>query len=154
MHTAISSRFFLIYCILDSYTVVHFVLLFSGERIQKADSFKEKHKQLSSDYVSPRNFAYLKGKYHEMVCQLRPFVYCVGLNNPPRICLTESRASKIYDVTNKGTVDVKWRVQEFAVKWHELPQTGITHWQTALKRTADWYFCLRLRLFYSWQSTV
>jgi hypothetical protein len=40
----------------------------------------------------------------------------------------ESRASKIYDVTIRGTVDVKWRVLEFAhllssaVKCRGLPQ--------------------------------
>jgi hypothetical protein len=36
-----------------------------------------------------KQFSYvLKGKYHEMVCQLRLLVYSLGLNNPPRICLT------------------------------------------------------------------
>jgi hypothetical protein len=33
----------------------------------------------------------------------------------------ESRASTIYDATNKGTVDVKWRVLEFA---HLLSSAG------------------------------
>jgi hypothetical protein len=43
----------------------------------------------------------------------------------------------MYDVTNRGTVDVKWQVLEFghllssAVKCRGLP--GITSWQTALK---------------------
>jgi hypothetical protein len=56
-------------------------------------------------------------------------VYSLGRNNPPRIVLhLESRASKIYDVTNRGTVYVKWRILEFAhlvssaVKCRGLPQ--------------------------------
>jgi hypothetical protein len=66
-----------------------------------------------------------------MVCQLRPWVYSLGLNKTIRcvyVLHLESRAAKIYDVTNRGTVDVKWRVLEFghlpssAVKWCGLPQ--------------------------------
>jgi hypothetical protein len=62
-------------------------------------------------------------------------VYCsLSLNNPYLSYLSVSvlhlgsRTSKIYDVTNRGTVDVKWRVLEYfhllssAVKCHGLPQ--------------------------------
>jgi hypothetical protein len=53
-------------------------------------------------------------------------------------------ASKIYDLTNMATDDVKWRVlhgiQSFAKFCGQMPRiatTGITSWQTALKWTAD-----------------
>jgi hypothetical protein len=51
--------------------------------------------------------------------------------------------SKIYDATNRGTVDVKWRVagiRSFAKFPGQMPliaTTGITSWQTALKWMAD-----------------
>jgi hypothetical protein len=57
--------------------------------------------------------------------------YSLGLNNPRRrvsVLHLDSRASKICDVTNRGIVDVKWRVLEFAdllssaVKCRGLPQ--------------------------------
>jgi hypothetical protein len=66
-------------------------------------------------------------------------VYSLGVS----VLHLESHASKIYDVTNRGTVDVKWRVLEFgqllssAVKCRGFATTGITSWQTALKWTAD-----------------
>jgi hypothetical protein len=64
-----------------------------------------------------------------MVCQLRPLVY-IRLNNLPRICRTprKSRVKKNYDITNRGTVDGKWRGLEFghllssAVKCRRLQQ--------------------------------
>jgi hypothetical protein len=52
----------------------------------------------------------------------------------------------MYDVTNRGTVDVKWRVptgteiHSFAKRRSPMPRiitTGIVPWQTALKWTAD-----------------
>jgi hypothetical protein len=84
------------------------------------------------------------GQYHEIVRQLRPLVYSLDLNNPPStvtVLHLESRASKINDLTNRGTVDVKWRVLEFghlqssALKYRGL--LGMTPWQTVLKFTAD-----------------
>jgi hypothetical protein len=64
-----------------------------------------------------------------MVCQLRPLVYSLGLNNPPRtgICLTP-RKLRVKNLWLTGTVDVKWRVLECghllssAVKCRGLPQ--------------------------------
>jgi hypothetical protein len=37
-----------------------------------------------------------KGQWHEIVCQLRPFVYCLGLTNSARISFTlvKSRVAK------------------------------------------------------------
>jgi hypothetical protein len=67
-------------------------------------------------------------------------MYRIGLNNPPRICLT-SRKSRvnIYDATNRQTVNVKWRVLEFtellssALKYCGLPRQAMAlPWQTAL----------------------
>jgi hypothetical protein len=45
-------------------------------------------------------------------------VYSLGLNIPPRtvtVLHLESRASKIYDSTNKETADVKWRELDFSL---------------------------------------
>jgi hypothetical protein len=48
------------------------------------------------------------------VYQLRPLVFSLGLNNPPRILYSKSRAAKRYDASNMGTLDVKWRELEFS----------------------------------------
>jgi hypothetical protein len=68
-------------------------------------------------------------------------MYSLGLNNPPRICLhLESHSSKIYDVTNRGTVHVKLWVMQFAKLHSQMPwiaTTGRTPWQTAVNWTAD-----------------
>jgi hypothetical protein len=45
-------------------------------------------------------------------------MYSLGLNNTPRINFKIkllSRASKIYDASNRGPLDVKWRVLDFSV---------------------------------------
>jgi hypothetical protein len=47
-----------------------------------------------------------------MLCQLRPLTYSLGLDIAPRISFTvhfKSRASKIYDSSNRGPLEVKWR---------------------------------------------
>jgi hypothetical protein len=72
-----------------------------------------------------------------MVCQLRPLVYSLGLNNPPRICLTprKSRVKNLWS-NKQGTVYVKWRVLEFG-QMPRIATTVITSWQTTLKWNAD-----------------
>jgi hypothetical protein len=52
----------------------------------------------------------------------------------------ESRASKIYDATNRRPVDLKWRVLEFGQFRSQMPRiatTGMNFWQKALKWIAD-----------------
>jgi hypothetical protein len=79
-----------------------------------------------------------------MVCQLRPLVYRLGLNNPPRICLTP-RKSLVKNLwrNNQRNCWCKMAgagIRSFAKFHGEMPRiatTGITSWQTALKRTAD-----------------
>jgi hypothetical protein len=39
-------------------------------------------------------------------------VFSLGLNDPPRRYFI--RAAKRYDASNRGTLDVKWRVLEFS----------------------------------------
>jgi hypothetical protein len=52
-----------------------------------------------------------------IVYQLRPLVFSLGLNNPPRIGIlySKSRAAKRYDASNRGTLDVKWRELELSL---------------------------------------
>jgi hypothetical protein len=86
----------------------------------------------------------LKGYYHEMVCQLRPLVYSLGLNNPPRICLTprKTRVKNVWRII-QGNCQFKmvgagiWSFAKFHGKMPQIATTGITSWQTALKWTAD-----------------
>jgi hypothetical protein len=88
--------------------------------------------------------SFLKGKYHEMVCQLRPFVYSLGLNNPPYICLTprKSRVKNLWH-NKQGNCQCKMAgtgIRSFAKLGSQMPRiatTGITPWKTALKWTAD-----------------
>jgi hypothetical protein len=79
-----------------------------------------------------------------MVCQLRPLVYSLGLNNPPHICLTprKSRVKNLW--RNKhGNCRCKMAgagIRSFSKFRGQMPRiatTGITSWQTALKWTAD-----------------
>jgi hypothetical protein len=79
-----------------------------------------------------------------MVCQLRPLVYSLGLNNPPRICLTPRKLRVKNLWRNKqGNCRCKMagaRIRSFTKFCGQMPQiatTGITSWQTALKWTAD-----------------
>jgi hypothetical protein len=79
-----------------------------------------------------------------MVCQLRPLVNCLGLNNPPRICLTprKSRVKNVWRI-KQGNCRCKMAgagIRSFAKFRGQMPRistTGITSWQTALKWTAD-----------------
>jgi hypothetical protein len=79
-----------------------------------------------------------------MVCQLRPFVYSLGLNNPPRICLAprKSRVKNLWR-NKQGNFRRKMAgtgIHSFAKLCSQMPRiatTGITLWQTALKWTAD-----------------
>jgi hypothetical protein len=79
-----------------------------------------------------------------MVCHLRPLVYSLGLNNPPRICLTPRKSCVKNLWRNKqGNCRCKMAgagIRSFAKFWGQMPRiatTGITSWQTALKWTAD-----------------
>jgi hypothetical protein len=79
-----------------------------------------------------------------MVCQLGPLVYSLGLNNPPRICLTprKSRVKNLWR-NKQGNCQFKMAgagIRSFAKFGGQMPRiatTGITSWQTALKWTAD-----------------
>jgi hypothetical protein len=80
-----------------------------------------------------------------MVCQLRPLVYSLGLNNPPRICLTP-RKLRIKNLwrNKQGNCRCKMAgagIRSFDKFCGQMPRiattTGITSLQTALKWTAD-----------------
>jgi hypothetical protein len=79
-----------------------------------------------------------------MICQLRPLVYSLGLNIPPRICLTprKSRVKNLWR-NKQGNCRCKMAgagIRSFAKFRGQMPQiatTGITSSQTALKWTAD-----------------
>jgi hypothetical protein len=79
-----------------------------------------------------------------MVCQLRPSVYSLGLNNPLRICLTPRKPCVKNLWSNKqGNCQCKMagaEIRSFAKFRGQMPRiatTGITSWQTFLKWTAD-----------------
>jgi hypothetical protein len=91
------------------------------------------------------NVKVLKGKYHEMTCQLRPLVYSLGLNNPPRICLTPRKSCVKNLWPNKqGNCQCKmagagiWSFAKFCGQIPRIATTGLASWQTALKWTADY----------------
>jgi hypothetical protein len=79
-----------------------------------------------------------------MVCQLRPLVYSLGLNNLPRICLTprKSRLKNLWR-NKQGNCLCKMAgagIRSFAKFRSQMPRiatTGIASWQTALKWTAE-----------------
>jgi hypothetical protein len=79
-----------------------------------------------------------------MVCQLRPLVYSLGLNNPPRIYLTP-RKSRVKNVwrNKQGNCRCKMAgagIRSFAKFRGQMPRIatiGITSWHTAFKWTAD-----------------
>jgi hypothetical protein len=79
-----------------------------------------------------------------MVCQLRPLVYCLGLNNPPRICVTP-RKSRVKNLWRNKLGNCRCKMagagfRSFAKFRGQMPRiatTGIISWQTALKWTAD-----------------
>jgi hypothetical protein len=79
-----------------------------------------------------------------MVCQLRPLVYSLGLNNPPSICLTprKSRVKNLWH-NKQGNCRCKmagagiWSFAKFRCQMPQIATTGITSWQPALKWTAD-----------------
>jgi hypothetical protein len=58
-------------------------------------------------------------KCHEIVCQLRPLLYSLGLTNELCIStLVKSRVKTIlyeYDTSNRGPLDVKWRGVNFSL---------------------------------------
>jgi hypothetical protein len=79
-----------------------------------------------------------------MVCQLRPLVYSLGQNNPPRICLTPRKLRVKNVLRNKqGNCRCKmagariWSFVKFRGQMPRIATTGITSWQTALKWTGD-----------------
>jgi hypothetical protein len=139
-------------------------------------TLKNKFEMLRGNSVG-KHFFTLKGKYHEMVCQLRPLLYSLGLNNPPRICLTprKSRVKNLWR-NKQGNCRCKMAgagIWSFAKFRGQMPLIA-TSWQTALKWTANcqvpcsgcrgqikpvairsqiytlWQSAQRL--FYSWQS--
>jgi hypothetical protein len=75
-----------------------------------------------------------------MVCQLRPLVYSLGLDNPPRICLTP-RKSRVKNLcrNKQGNCQRKmagaeiWSFAKFRSQMPRIAKTGITSWQTVLK---------------------
>jgi hypothetical protein len=69
-----------------------------------------------------------------MVCQLRPLVYSLGLNNPPRICLTP-RKSRVKNLWRNKQGNCWCKMADGQMP--RIATTGITSWQTALKWTAD-----------------
>jgi hypothetical protein len=79
-----------------------------------------------------------------MVCQLRPLVYSLGLNNLPRICLTP-RKSCVKNLWRNKQVNCRCKmagagIRSFAKFCGQMPRIatiGRTSWQTALKWTAD-----------------
>jgi hypothetical protein len=79
-----------------------------------------------------------------MVCQLRPLVYSLVLNNPPRICLTprKSRVKNLWG-NKQGKCRCKMAgagIRSFAKFRGQMPRiatAGITSLQTPLKWTAD-----------------
>jgi hypothetical protein len=79
-----------------------------------------------------------------MVCQLRPLVFSLGINNPPRIYLTprKSRLKNLWH-NKQGNCRCKTAVAgirslaKFRGQMLRIVTTGITSWQTALKWTAD-----------------
>jgi hypothetical protein len=79
-----------------------------------------------------------------MVCQLKPLVYSLGMNNPPHICLTPRKSCfKNLSRNKQGTCRCKMAgagIRSFAKFRCQMPRiakTGITSWQTALKWAAD-----------------
>jgi hypothetical protein len=79
-----------------------------------------------------------------MVCQLRPLVYSLGLNNPPRICLTPRKSCVKNLWRNKQgncrCIMAGTGIRSFAKFLGQMPRiatTGITSWQTTLKWTAE-----------------
>jgi hypothetical protein len=79
-----------------------------------------------------------------MVCQLRPLVYSLALNNLPRICLTprKLRVKSLWH-NKQGNCRCKmagagiWSFAKFCGQMPWIATTGITSWQTALKCTVD-----------------
>jgi hypothetical protein len=79
-----------------------------------------------------------------MVCQLRPLVYSLGLNNPPRICL-KPRKLRVKNLRRKKQGDCRCKIAgtginslaTFRTPIPGFATTGITPWQPALKCTAD-----------------
>jgi hypothetical protein len=72
-----------------------------------------------------------------MVCPLRPLMYSLGLNNPPRICLTprKSRVKNLW-CNKQGNCRCKmaggiWSFAKFRGQMPWIATTGITSWQTA-----------------------
>jgi hypothetical protein len=96
--------------------------LFSLELDYQLNRDKESHlKSLCQALFSYREwidctvFSHLFKGIVSRVCQLRPLVYSFGPNNMPRISfkLVQSRIKKIYDASNRGPLDVKWRELDF-----------------------------------------
>jgi hypothetical protein len=79
-----------------------------------------------------------------MVCQLRPLVYSLGINNPPLICLTP-RKSHVKNLWHNKQENCRCEmagagIRSFAKFCGQMPRiatTAITSCQTAFKWTAD-----------------
>jgi hypothetical protein len=79
-----------------------------------------------------------------MVCQLRPLVNSLGLNNPPRIRLTP-RKSCVKNLWCNKQGNCQYRMAgagirslaKFRGQMPRIARTGINSWQTAFKWTAD-----------------
>jgi hypothetical protein len=79
-----------------------------------------------------------------MVCQLWPLMCCLGLNNPPCICLPprKSRFKNLWH-NKRGNCRCKMAgagfrsFAKFRGQMLRIATTGTTSWQTSLKWTAD-----------------
>jgi hypothetical protein len=79
-----------------------------------------------------------------MVCQLRPLVYSLGLNNPLRICLTP-RKWRVKNLWHNKQENCRCKMagvgirpfSKFRGQMPRIATTGLTSRQTALKWTAD-----------------
>jgi hypothetical protein len=67
------------------------------------------------------------------VCQLRPLMYSLGLNNAPRISFKLLKLRiKIYDVSNRQFLDVKWRGLVSTLLLNSALKFVTLYWQIAV----------------------
>jgi hypothetical protein len=98
----------------------------------------------SIGHVATRLSACLKGQCHEIVCQLRPLTYSLGLNNTPRISfkLVKSRIKNIRRF-KQGASRCKMAGAGFEcfaklrALTPRIATVRTTAWQSALDRAAD-----------------
>jgi hypothetical protein len=84
-------------------------------------------------------------------------VYSLDLNNSPCIDLNqESCASKIYDATNRGALDVKWRELEFSLLPSSALKCVLRNAKGSRRSRGLWRSAenLRVETFGLWHSVV